>query len=288
MDIYSPDIVTTQQNLIFLLQNDAENQTLIDNARQRLLLLGLTSDQLKSVEQSKKPIMQLSIYSPYSGIIVEGRAGEIPMPSGGGNRMSEGMRGNKSAAQIAPPPTTTKGELTLKEGMYVQKGQRLFEVQNTHSVWAMLEFYPTDVPKVKVGQSVMLELEGDSENQFFGKINYLEPLITTNNRNPRARVYVPNPSGKLKIGSLVKASINAGTQTALWVPSSALLDMGREKMAFVRKAGVFSSRTVRTGLQEGNWVEVLSGLTSEEAIAENAQFLMDSESFVKSNERSRK
>ncbi|MCP1386575.1 efflux RND transporter periplasmic adaptor subunit [Runella salmonicolor] len=288
MDIYSPDLVTAQQNLIFLLQNDAENQTLIDNARQRLLLLGLTSDQLKSVEQSKKPIMQLSIYSPYSGIIVERSAGEIPMPSGGSNRMNEGMGGSKSAAQIAPPPSTTKGELTLKEGMYVQKGQRLFEVQNTHSVWAMLEFYPTDVPKVKVGQSVMLELEGDSENQFFGKINYLEPLITTNNRNPRARVYVPNPSGKLKIGSLVKASINAGTQNALWVPSSALLDMGREKMAFVRKAGVFRSRTVQTGLQEGNWVEVLSGLTSEETFAENAQFLMDSESFVKSNELSRR
>jgi membrane fusion protein, copper/silver efflux system len=99
---------------------------------------------------------------------------------------------------------------------------------------------------------------------------------------------VPNPSGKLKIGSLVKASINAGTQNALWVPSSALLDMGREKMAFVRKAGVFRSRTVQTGLQEGNWVEVLSGLTSEETIAENAQFLMDSESFVKSNELSRR
>lgn len=91
MDIYSPDIVTSQQNLIFLLQNDAENQTLIDNARQRLLLLGLTSDQLKSVEQNKKPIIQLSIYSPYSGIIVERGAGEIPMPSGGSNRMNEGM-----------------------------------------------------------------------------------------------------------------------------------------------------------------------------------------------------
>jgi len=176
--------------------------------------------------------------------------------------------------------------LTLKEGMYVQKGQRLFDVQSTGTVWAMLEFYPTDVPKVKVGQSVMIMLENNEENQFFGKVNYLEPMISATNRNPQARVYLSNPNGKLKIGSLVNASINAGSQAALWVPTTALLDMGRTKTAFVQEKGAFRSRTVKTGLQQGNWIQILSGLSGQETIAENAQFLMDSESFVKSNELS--
>jgi Cu(I)/Ag(I) efflux system membrane fusion protein len=77
MEIYSPEIVTAQQNLIFLLQNDADNQALIESAQQRLSLLGLTSDQIKDIEQSKKPIMQLSIYSPYSGVIVERGVGGL-------------------------------------------------------------------------------------------------------------------------------------------------------------------------------------------------------------------
>ncbi|MEZ4905742.1 MAG: efflux RND transporter periplasmic adaptor subunit [Spirosomataceae bacterium] len=283
MDIYSPEIVTAQQNLIFLLQNDADNQALIESARQRLSLLGLTSEQIKAVEQSKKPTMQLSIYSPYSGVIVErGVGGAAPMPSGG----SGGMGSSKIGSSIAPPPAAQNGELTLKEGMYVQKGQRLFEVQSTGTVWAMLEFYPTDVPKIKVGQSVMIMLENNEENQLFGKINYLEPMISANNRNPQARVYLSNPNGKLKIGSLVKASINAGSQTALWVPTTALLDMGRTKTAFVQEKGAFRSRTVKTGLQQEGWIQVLSGLSGQEMIAENAQFLMDSESFVKSNELS--
>ena len=199
---------------------------------------------------------------------------------------SMGSSGGKVASPIAPPPTAPNGELTLKEGMYVQKGQRLFDVQSTGSVWAMLEFYPADVPKVKVGQSVMVQLEGNDDDQLFGKINYLEPMIAVGNRNPRARVYLNNPNGKLKIGSLVKASISAGNQTALWVPTTALLDMGRTKTAFVQEKGAFRSRTVKTGLQEGNWIQVLSGLSSAETIAENAQFLMDSESFIKSNELS--
>lgn len=289
MEIYSPEIVTAQQNLIFLLQSDADNQALIESAKQRLLLLGLTSDQIKGIEQSKNPLIQLSIYSPYSGVIVErGVGGLAPMPPGGASGMSGGMgnSGGKAASPIAPPPAAPNGELTLKEGMYVQKGQRLFDVQSTGSVWAMLEFYPADVPKVKVGQSVMVQLEGNDDDQLFGKINYLEPMIAAGNRNPRARVYLNNPNGKLKIGSLVKASISAGNQTALWVPTTALLDMGRTKTAFVQEKGAFRSRTVKTGLQEGNWIQVLSGLSSAETIAENAQFLMDSESFIKSNELS--
>lgn len=289
MDIYSPEIVTAQQNLIFLLQNDADNQILIESARQRLSLLGLTSEQIKTVEQSKKPTMQLSIYSPFSGVIVErgvGGSAPMPSPSGGSGSMSSGMGSSKTTSSIAPPPTAQNGELTLKEGMYVQKGQRLFDVQSTGTVWAMLEFYPTDVPKVKVGQSVMIMLENNEENQLFGKINYLEPMISANNRNPRARVYLSNPNGKLKIGSLVKASINAGSQEALWVPTTALLDMGRTKTAFVQEKGAFRSRTVKTGLQQGGWIQILSGLSTQETIAENAQFLMDSESFVKSNELS--
>lgn len=287
MEIYSPEIVTAQQNLIFLLQSDADNQALIESAKQRLSLLGLTSDQIKGIEQSKKPIMQLSIYSPYSGVIVERGVGGLS-PTAGNSRMSGSMgsSGGKVASPIAPPPTAPNGELTLKEGMYVQKGQRLFEVQNTGTVWAMLEFYPADVPKVKVGQSVMVQLEGNDDEQLFGKINYLEPMIAAGNRNPRARVYLNNPNGKLKIGSLVKASISAGNPSALWVPTTALLDMGRTKTAFVQEKGAFRSRTVKTGLQEGHWIQVLSGLSSAETIAENAQFLMDSESFIKSNELS--
>jgi len=273
--------------LIFLLQSDADNQALIESAKQRLSLLGLTSDQIKGIEQSKKPIMQLSIYSPYSGVIVERGVGGLS-PTAGNSRMSGSMgsSGGKVASPIAPPPTAPNGELTLKEGMYVQKGQRLFEVQNTGTVWAMLEFYPADVPKVKVGQSVMVQLEGNDDEQLFGKINYLEPMIAAGNRNPRARVYLNNPNGKLKIGSLVKASISAGNPSALWVPTTALLDMGRTKTAFVQEKGAFRSRTVKTGLQEGHWIQVLSGLSSAETIAENAQFLMDSESFIKSNELS--
>lgn len=282
LDIYSPEIATAQQDLIFLLENDAANMVLIENARRRLALLGLTGEQISEVEKSRKPALALPIFSPFDGLVFER---EMPSPeifgSGTDGKMNDEMPSGGSSAIPTANATAAEG-LSLREGMYVQKGQRLFSVQSLATVWAMLEFYPSDVPAVKVGQAVSVRVE-PFEKPFFGKINYIEPQFGAGGKNFRARVYLENSSGNLKPGALLKATVRAGSRNGVWIPKAAALDLGRQRVVFLKKDGVFQSKKIETGGVSGAWLEVRSGISEDDEIAADAQFLMDSESFVKSN-----
>lgn len=279
LDIYSPDIATAQQDLIFLKENDPDNATLLENARRRLSLLGITDKQIREVENSGKPLLSLPVFSPYAGLLVEnpGAGPTATMPG-------RGMNDDK----ITPPPPAAAGtaELSLKEGMYVQPGQRLFGLQSLATVWAILEFYPSAVQSLKVGQTVELHIESIAE-PFRGKINYIEPLYGSGSKNLRVRMYLPNPGGRLKPGALLNATVQGGPDpgrdSALWIPASAAIDLGRSKIVFVKTAEGFRSRKISTGRRSGNMLEVTAGLSPDDEIAENGQLLMDSESFVKAN-----
>ncbi|MBV6441461.1 MAG: efflux RND transporter periplasmic adaptor subunit [Haliscomenobacteraceae bacterium CHB4] len=277
LDIYSPGIVTAQQELIFLKENDPGNATLLENARRRLSLLGMTDKQISDVETSRKPLLSLPVYSSYAGLIVENPgAGPAPTMPGGG------MNDDKSTQKTSPSPpsTATSAELSLKEGMYVQPGQRLFGLQSLATVWAILEFYPSAVQSLKVGQAVELHIESLAE-PLQGKINYIEPLYASGGKNLRARVYLPNPGNRLKPGTLLTATVQTGNKSALWIPASAAIDLGQNKIAFVKTAEGFRSQKISTGQRSGQMLEVTAGLSPDNEIAENAQLLMDSESFVK-------
>lgn len=277
LDLYSPEIATAQQDLIFLLENDPGNSVLIENARRRLALLGLTAEQISEVEKSRKPLLSLPVFSLYEGLVFEKA---MPNPAPNASEMSDKME--TATAQTTPATAPGGGELSLREGMYVQKGQRLFSLQSLATVWAMLEFYPSDAAQVKVGQLVSIQIE-PFEKPFLGKINYIEPQFAAGGKNLRARVYLENPGGRLKPGALLKATVRAGSRNGLWIPKTAALDLGRQRVVFLKKTGAFRSKKIETGGVSGAWLEVRAGISETDEIAANAQFLMDSESFVKSN-----
>lgn len=277
LDIYSPEIATAQQELIFLLENDPDNTALIENARRRLSLLGLTAAQIGEVEKTRKPSLSLPVFSPYDGLVFEK---SMPASALSGSEMGEGMENGGGAA--LPTSLAAGGELSLREGMYVQKGQRLFSLQSLSTVWAVLEFYPSDVAAIKVGQPVSVHIE-PFEWAFSGKINYIEPQFGMSSKNLRARVYLDNPGGKLKPGALLKATVQASGRSAVWIPKSAALDLGRQRVVFLKMDGVFQSKKIEVGSMSGDWLEVRSGISENDRIAADAQFLIDSESFVKSN-----
>ena len=70
----------------------------------------------------------------------------------------------------------------------------------------------------------------------------------------------------------------------LWIPLSSLVDLGREKIVFVKSNGNFIARKVETGAMSNSMVEISDGLTEEDEIASEAHYLIDSEGFIKTNE----
>lgn len=265
MDIYSPELLTAQENLLFLIKNDPENAMLINSAKQKLYLLGMSNQQLSNVMKSGKPSYKVSIFSNYSGHIQESSN------TGMGNNQPEAMQ------QLA----VTTEELPVKEGMYVQKGQNIFTVYNPNRAWAVLNIFPGQAAMVKVGNKVRITPEANPANDFRASISYVEPVYREGSKTLTGRVYFDNSSYKIPIGSQVKATIFAGNRSANWLPGEAVLSLGLDKVVFVRTGEAFIARKIETGINNKHLVQVLSGLDKTEAVAANAQYLVDSESFIK-------
>jgi membrane fusion protein, copper/silver efflux system len=264
MDIYSPEILTAQQNLLFLLKNDPENKTFIESAKQKLLLLGMSSEQLQRVVQTKQASFTISVYSNYSGHIHESAGASM-------NTSSEKM---KDISQLTE-------ELSLKEGMYINKGQSVFIVYNPNQAWALLNIFGDNQGLVKKGNSVHIIPETAPNKDFRASIDFIEPFYRKESKTLTARVYFNNSSLRIPIGSQVRAVINGNSKDAYWLPKEAVLSLGLDKVVFHKVDGGFKAHKVNTGILHDEHIQIISGLTATDSVAVNAQYLMDSESFIK-------
>jgi Cu(I)/Ag(I) efflux system membrane fusion protein len=289
-DIYSPAIVTAQEELIYLVNNDPGNVTLLNAARQKLSLLGLTNKQIRSIENSKKALMSLPVYSPYSGYVIDDvPTGQVAsaMPAGGsnqasGNAMAAGMGGAAAPVAMAQQSAATANTVNLqtREGMYVTAGQTVFRVVNTDVVWGIFSTYPENMAALKVGQSVTITVENNESRRIQASVDFIEPIYSPDANLSAFRVYLQNGEEQLKVGNLLKGTIKISRE-GLWLPVRAVLDLGERQIVFVKKGEVFEPVEVSTGIRTDEWIQVLDGLSRRSRVAVNAQFMIDSESFIK-------
>lgn len=264
MDIYSKELVLEQENYIFLLNNDYENTSLIKSAEKRLLLLGLTEKQVDEIKNTMKSFKNITIYSPYSGHLHE--------LSGIDPSNDKGMSMNENSQTF----------LTTKEGVSVTKGQNIFNIYGTNRVWAEVNIYNESIKYLKTGMPITLTINGETEEKINTVIDFIEPNLKETNTT-LIRVYLKNTNDKLKIGTLVKAKIDAGKSVSSFIPSTSITYLGNSEVVFVKVGNIFKSRKVMTGVVSGSFIEIISGIDANETIAENAQMLMDSEGFIKTD-----
>jgi membrane fusion protein, copper/silver efflux system len=272
MEIYSPELMTAQQNLIFLLQNDPGNTSLIQAARQRLSFLGMSAAQVNQISKAKKPSYSVTVYSNYSGHLHNAGETDANMQAESSSSM-----GSTSSANLNLSTTP----LNLKEGMYVQKGQNLFSVFNPSRVWASLNVYTDGQSLVKEGQLVKIIPETDPANAFQGRINFVEPFYRQETKTLTVRVYFDNARRHLPVGSQVTATIIAHTPELLWLPKESVFTIGMDKVVFLKEQYGFRAKKITSGISVDDRLQVLSGLSEQDSVATNAQYLIDSESFIK-------
>ena len=268
MDIYSKDLETEQQNLLFLLKNDSDNFSLIKASEQKLSLLGLTPDQINQIKSLDKIFYTISIYSTYTGHLHD----LMPVEN------NTGMKDRNMTS-------STTQELQIKEGMYISKGQTIFNIYDTQKIWALLNIYPDAQSSVKKGQRIKLDIDGLKNKEIDATIDFIEPVIRDNQKNITARVFLNNSSNEIKIGAIVRAKSDGRKQKGLFVPSTAIVSLGLSNIVFVKHDGLFKSQKVQTGTRSGEWTEIISGISKNDTIAQNGQLLMDSESFIKTENK---
>jgi hypothetical protein len=293
LEVYSPQLVEAQQELIFLLTRDAENTRLVEGAKRKLSLLGLSSGQIKGVVATRKPQYKVAVYSPYNGYVVEnlpaqntgaGAAVASPAPAAGSMGGGEGMGGmNAGSASSAPPVpagSPAGSTLTVTEGAYVTAGQPVFRVVNTDQVWAVFQSYPATAGSIKKGQPIQILPENHTAQPLRGTVGLVEPFYRSGGNTATLRVPLPNPGGRLRSGMLLTGKLVV-SDSGLWLPRTAVLDLGSRQVAFVRKGGSLEPVAIGTGLRNGDWIQVVKGLAAEDAVARNAQYLIDNEAFVR-------
>ena len=254
-EIYSPEVFTAAEEYKLALENRnrlssaTEPQALsgaddlIAASRRRLELWGLTPPQIDTIATSDKPQLDLTIYSPASGIVSERK---------------------------------------VTQGQYVNTGDVLYTVTDLSSVWVKADLYETDLPHVRVGQWVEISSESLPGNKLRGRVGFLEATVNAQTRTTAARVQVANPGMRLRPGMFVQASFALPVgENELAVPRSAVVDTGEHKLVYLAKGnGVFEGREVQLGASAGEYFPVLAGLRGGERIVTEGNFLLDSQTRI--------
>lgn len=257
-EVYSPDLVTAQENLVYLLKSSPEETELINATKKKLELLQLTPAQIEEIVKTKKVGTSIAVYSKYDGHVHE--VGDADMQK----------MGDYSKSPL----------LSVKEGMYVERGQVLFNIFDPHRVVAMLKVKQSDISKIQLQNKVTFTVNGDSNIVMHGLVDFIEPVYAENAKNIMVRVNIDNKDHQHKIGSLINARINSESFETLWIPSSSFVDLGKSKIVWRWKDGVFKAQKIETGMRVNDWIEVADGLTASDEIAAEAHFLSDSEGFI--------
>ncbi|AHM59422.1 Cu(I)/Ag(I) efflux system membrane protein CusB [Flammeovirgaceae bacterium 311] len=295
MEIYSPELVTAQKELLYLVQSAGEDTQLIEGAKQRLLLLGATQEQVNRLIRTGEASYTFPLYSPYSGYVIglnntpptatSGSMQNRSTPAAGGGMagMGGGAGGTAPAAGNIGSGGNAGEGLPLREGMYIAAGQALLRVVNTEQLWAEFNIPAGYVSSIAKGAPVEITFPGLPDERLEAQVDFFQPFYEAGENFARLRVYLPGQQSAAMVGQLVSGSARYTTPPSLWVPKEAVLDIGSRSVAFVKQGAAFRPVAVSTGISEEGQTQILDGLQENDVLASNAQFMVDSESFIRVN-----
>ncbi len=261
-DLYSPELMTEQQNFIYLITNDADNTSIISASKQKLELYGMTVTQINSLILTKKANPIISIYSPTSGII-------------------QGTESMTNTVNPAMQNTATTENLSIKEGDYLKKNQTVFKLLNTDKVWGIFNVSQAYNSLIKTNQPIRISTELD-ENKFINaQINFVETQLNPADKTNRIRVYLNNNTLKLPIGIRLNGFVKTNSTKGIWIQKQALVSIGTKKIVFLKMGKGFKATAIKTGIEIDDFVQIVEGISVRDSIAKNGNYLIDSESFIK-------
>ncbi|KPH66450.1 efflux RND transporter periplasmic adaptor subunit [Novosphingobium sp. ST904] len=226
----------------FLAVRRTGNAALIQAARQRLMLLGMPSGTIASVEQTGRPHNVITISTPTGGVIKT---------------------------------------LNVRGGMTLMAGQTLAEVNGLGTVWLNAAVPEAVAGPLKPGQAVRAALAAFPGETISGRVSAILPETQADSRTLTVRIELPNRGGRLRPGMFATVSFGGSAQPALLVPSEALIRTGKRTLVMLAlDKGRYRPAEVQTGREAGDDTEILAGLSEGEKIVALVEFLIDSEASL--------
>lgn len=155
-------------------------------------------------------------------------------------------------------------------GEFVSSADVIATIIRSNPIKIQMQVAENDVPAILVGRGVSIQVDAYRERRFAGTVSAISPAIDVNSRSFVVEARIENPDNALRSGMFATARINReGGSTGVFVPKSAVYNhvpTGSFR-SFVIVEGVAKLRTVQLGSEEGDYVQILSGLSADEVVA---------------------
>lgn len=182
----------------------------------------------------------------------------------------------REVVAIRSPQSGFITKIDAHEGSSIKPMDTLFSLANLSHVWVDVALYPDQLPWIKDGDEVTLQLPHLGQSKIKTRLQFISPMVDNTSRTVRARLEAPNPKNQLLPGALVDVTIHAKPHLALTVPRSAVMRTGKGNFVMMSGGeGHFTPVGVETGIETADLVEITSGLKEHDLVAVNGQFLLD-------------
>ncbi|MDN7126363.1 efflux RND transporter periplasmic adaptor subunit [Pseudidiomarina sp. 1APR75-33.1] len=249
--IYSKELVIAQQDFLQTLDtinglSTQQKQRLIRDGRLRLELLGLTAEQVKTLEQTGEILYRVPVFAKHAGVVTA---------------------------------------LNVAEGMYVEPGVELMTVTGANNVWLIADVPERYADWMRPQAPVDVTLPAAGLNAYETEIDYIYPELDPVAKTQRVRIKLPQDvdAGSMHVGMQAQVELYGGPKRdVLAVPVSALIMTGTNNRVIVQTDDqTFEQRDVHVGLIVNDEAEIMHGLSAGERVVTSGQFLLDSEASLK-------
>ena len=250
-DLYSEELNNAKQEYLLALERKIvfANETAIDfdqllqSARYKLLLWGMSEGQIQYLAESKKATPTTTFYSNTSGYI------------------------------------TT---LDIREGDYTMEGGTIVKLADLSSLWAEAQVYTSQLSEIDRNSIATVQLPDFDGKEIKGRIEFVNPEIAPDTRINLIRVSIPNPGNQLKPGMPAYVLLKSPQRKTLTLPIDAVIRDGKGATVWIQTGNkTYKSVMVQTGLETNNRIEIRSGLVIGDIVVVSGAYLLNSEYIFK-------
>lgn len=243
-EVYAPELVNAQEEYLQALRSN--HKGLSSASRERLVALGISDSQIKQLSKNRKASQYVKVFAKQDGILAK---------------------------------------LNIREGMFVMPQKLVMSLADLSSVWLLAEVFESQADWVKVGQSAEVKLSYLPGRDWEGAVEYIYPSLDPKTRTLKVRLRFDNKDEALKPNMFADVTIYGGAKgEVMIIPREALIRTGNEERVIVSVGeGRFQPRDVTAGIESGDYLEIITGLSVGDNVVTSGQFLIDSEASLKAS-----
>lgn len=249
-EIYSEDLNLIIREMLLAAEKkrslksiEIDYDKILQSAKNKLLLYGLTEEQVKQIENEKIQSYTVKILSKINGVIYS---------------------------------------VDTKEGNYVMEGGDVFHLADFSTVWVEAQVYSDYMNEIKEGMEAKVLFPAFSGKEFSGKISFVNPELNPSSKINIIRVEIPNPNQDIKPGMQAYVSLLLTQKSALSLPTDAVIKDGKGSTVWLQTGhNKFKSIMVHTGLEANGYTEILHGLNKGDIVIVSGAYLLNSEYIFK-------